>query len=86
METYKMKYRRSGSWLWSCMKNLIGHRYDSSTNKMVFYFANGSLREVAEWNNCECFLDTDWVIWTKKQMEKEAGQTIPLTIQDPKMR
>jgi len=49
-------------------------------NKMVLYFPNGALKTVAMWENCELKLDVDWVLFTKKRMEKESGQDIKLSV------
>ena len=49
-------------------------------DKMVLYFPNGALKTVADWANCELKLDVDWVLFTKKRMEKESGQDIKLSV------
>jgi len=83
MGTYNAKYRRITSTFgnWTKLKDLIGHQYEEKQNKIVFYFKDGSLQEVARWDDCEIFLGTDWVLWTKNRMEKESQQTIKLNVE-----
>ena len=49
-------------------------------NKMVLYFPNGALKTIANWDSCELKLDVDWVLFTKRRMEKESGQDIKLSV------
>lgn len=50
----------------------------TNKNKMILFFEDGSLRTISDWENCELKLGTDWVLFTKKNMEKESGQNINL--------
>ena len=82
MDVYSAKWKRLGLFSrWKTEKDLIGHRYEKDQNKMVFFYKNGSVKEVAEWLSCEIHLGTDWVLWTKNSMEKEANQAIKLNVQ-----
>jgi hypothetical protein len=83
MNTYTAKYRRVTDKIrvWTKVKNLIGHKWFQEQNKMVFYFKDGSLKEVAKWTDCEIHLAKDWVLWTKEQMEREANQSIKLNVE-----
>ena len=74
---YKISYKRGLFWKEITVK---GHRYEPQYDKMVLYFADGSIREIPQWSKCEVFLDTDWVLAVKKDMESKAGQSIPLTV------
>jgi hypothetical protein len=74
---YKIRYKRR--FLWKEI-TVTGHRYEPSTDKMVLYFADGSIKELPQWSKCEVFLGTDWVLAVKKDMESKAGQSIPLTV------
>ena len=76
--TYSIKVRRR--WFWKTYKKLIGHGIDKDQNKMQLFFSNGSIMEIKDWDKCEIFLGTDWVIWTKNQMERETGQNIKLNV------
>jgi len=49
-------------------------------DKMVLYFPSGALKTIALWENCELKLDTDWVLFTKRRMERESGQDIKLSV------
>lgn len=75
--TYVFKYRRR---FFFRSFVLMGHRWEPDQNKMTLFFPDGSIQEVKEWNKCEMKLGTDWVAFTKKQMELKAGQAIPLTV------
>ena len=74
---YKFKYRRR--LFWKTIK-VIGHHFVAEQDKMCLYLEDGSVREIKEWTKCECQLGVDWVNMTKKQLEKEAGISIPLTV------
>lgn len=76
---YVFKYRRRV--FWSSVK-VIGHNYDQPQNKMVLFLPDGSIREIANWSQCEASLGTDWVLARKKQLEQQSGQTIPLSVGD----
>ena len=52
----------------------------TNRNKMILFFEDGSLRTISDWENCELKLGTDWVLFTKKNMEKESGQNINLDV------
>lgn len=82
MNTYTVKYQRKGQLLRRTLKGLIGHRYDETVGKMVFYFEDGSIQEVPHWHECGIMLGKDWVLYTKRQMEKQAGQPIPLAVEE----
>jgi len=73
--TYIFRYRRK--FLWKS-HIVMGHAYDGAQDKMVLFFANGSVREVARWRDCEARLGTDWVLAQKKSLEEQTGQTIPI--------
>jgi hypothetical protein len=59
---------------------VIGHQYDNNQDKMVLYLEDGGVREIKKWKDCECFLGSDWVASTKKNLESKVGQTIPLNV------
>ena len=83
MGTYIVRYRRQTNKFprWVKLKDLIGHKFEEKQFKMVFYFKDGSLVEVANWQNCEIKLGVDWVLWTKNNMERESQQTIKLNVE-----
>lgn len=60
--------------------SVAGHRHDVEQDKMILYYADGSLREIARWKECECRLGTDWVIVVQKNMAAQAGQPIQLEV------
>lgn len=80
MDSYVFKYQRIGRHFLEKIKDCVGHRYDQGQDKMVVYFKDGSLREIVRWKDCGIYLGTDWVLFTKKNMEKESGQPVKLTV------
>jgi hypothetical protein len=76
--TYKFKWKRRV--FWKTYKKCIGHKYYSDMNRMDIFFENGSIKSIPNWSSCYLKLDTDWVLFTKKQMEDESGQDIKLKV------
>ena len=58
-KVYKLKWRRGDFGFWHSL-NVIGHQYETSSNKLICYFPDGGLREIAHWNDCEIILGSDW--------------------------
>jgi hypothetical protein len=56
---YKLKWRRGDFGFWHTLK-VIGHQYETGSNKLICYLPDGGLREVAHWNDCEITLGSDW--------------------------
>ena len=56
---YKLKWRRGDLGFWHTLK-VIGHQYETGSNKLICYFPEGGLREIAHWNDCEMLLGSDW--------------------------
>ena len=56
---YKLKWRRGDLGFWHSL-NVIGHQYETGSNKLIVYFPDGGLREIAHWNDCELLLGSDW--------------------------
>ena len=56
---YKLKWRRGDLGFWHSAK-VIGHQYETKSNKLILYFPDGGLREIAHWNDCELLLGSDW--------------------------
>lgn len=76
---FEIKYKKSNSWFWK-KKKVIGLNSIKDLDRMVLFFPDGSIEEIAEWSKHDCRLGLDWVNFQKKQMEKESGQTIPTTV------
>ena len=68
---YKLKWRRGDFGLWHSAK-VIGHQYETGSNKLILYFPEGGLREIAHWNDCEMLLGSDW----SKLTIVESGNTV----------
>ena len=58
-KVYKLKYRRGDFGIWHTIK-VIGHQYESDSNKLICYLPDGGLREIAHWSDCEIILGADW--------------------------
>ena len=56
---YKLKWRRGDFGFWHSL-DVIGHQYETGSNKLICYFPDGGLREIAHWNYCELALGSDW--------------------------
>lgn len=74
---YKFKFRRK--WFWKTL-DVVGHKYDEKQDKMIIYLKKGGLQEIKNWKNCEVKLGMDWMLETKKEMEKTVGQNIPMDV------
>lgn len=74
---YKFHWKRRFFWK---SKTVIGHSFTADQDKMVLYYPNGEVQEIAKWSKCEVYLGVDWVLAVKKNMEKEAGQAISLAV------
>jgi hypothetical protein len=83
MKVYSIKWKRLKKLFWSTEKNVIAHRLDKDQDKLVMYFPDGGLKEVQDWRSCQIKLATDWVLYTKSNMEKEAGQAVKLNVDAP---
>ncbi len=75
---YVFKYRRYLFWK---KETVIGHGYDAAQNKIVLYYPDGGIKEIANWSKCEVRLGSDWVLSVKKNMEKKAGHPISLAVE-----
>lgn len=77
MNWYNFKFKRF--FITRTIKS-IGHRYDQENKRMDVYHSDGSITSIPKWDQCTLYLGTDWVLFTKKQIEKEAGQKINLEV------
>ena len=75
MNSYKFKFRK---FLFKKSISAVGHKYQAELNRMDVFHVDGSITSLASWSKYDLFLGTDWVLYTKKQMEKESGQKIEL--------
>ena len=49
-------------------------------NAMILYYENGSIERIANWNEYDLKLNTDWVLATKKQIVCEIGQDVKINM------
>ena len=73
--TYKFKYK-CGRFYKSV--SVIGHKYNKELDRMILMFKDGGIMEIASWSCYDCKLGKDWALAVKKEMEKQAGQSIPV--------
>jgi hypothetical protein len=78
MQSYKFTHRKR--WFWKSIK-ASGHKYYPEMDRMDVFHVDGSITSLAQWSKYDLKLGTDWVLFTKKQMEKESGQRIDLAVQ-----
>ena len=74
---YKFYYRKR--FFWKSI-DVVGHQLDKIMDRMDLYLLNGLIMSISGWHLYDLKLKADWVLDTKKQMEKEAGQQISLNI------
>jgi len=79
---YKFIYKKDNSWFWKT-KIVKGHsietdRNGSLTGGMTLYYPDGSIERIANWQNYNLKLGTDWLLACKEQAEREAQKKIQL--------
>lgn len=74
---YKFRYKKT--WLTRTIV-AIGHRWDKESDRMDVYHQTGAITSIAEWRKYTLYLGTDWVAFTKTQLEKESGQNVKLAV------
>lgn len=72
---FKFSYKRS--LFWHTYK-VTGFKPNAEANRMLLYFEDGSILEIAQWSKCDCRLGADYFHLLHKKMESEAGMPIPL--------
>lgn len=77
--TFKIRYKKSRSWFWTT-RTITGFNLIKEQDRFVLFFQDGSIQELAKWSEHDCKLGVDWVLFQKKQMEKESGQPITLAV------
>jgi hypothetical protein len=77
MNSYKFKYKKG--WFYKTIQ-ASGHKYYQDLNRMDIFHIDGSITSIGEWDKCDLKLGQDWLLFTKKDMEKQSGQKIDLTI------
>jgi hypothetical protein len=74
---YEVKYRKSGAWIWK--KEICkGHVLNQELNRMDLHLKRGGIVSITKWSEYDLRLGADWLLATKKQLEKEASQNINL--------
>lgn len=70
---FKFSYRRRFFW-----KTFKVSGFACKDDRMALYFSDGAQLEIAKWSECDCRLGADYFNFRHKQMQKEAGQAIPV--------
>lgn len=73
--TYIFKYSRGLFWK---TQTVVGHQYHEAQDKMLLFYADGGIREIRNWKNCEVRLGADWCLALKNSMENQTGTSIPV--------
>ena len=71
---YTFKYKRH--FFYKSLKSVVGHHHHASTDRMDVHFQNGSILSIPIWSKCYLKLGSDFFIFQKKELEKQAGQQI----------
>ena len=71
--SYIFKYKRRFFWH---KKKVAGHTYLKDMDRMDIFFEDGSVYSISQWSKYDLILGVDWVLYTKKQMEKESASKI----------
>lgn len=79
MQEYTITYKYSKNWFWK-KQTVTGHSYQKDIDKLVLFKKDGSIEEVPEWSKHHVKLGVDFIAAQKKQMEKETGADIKLSI------
>lgn len=79
--TYTFRYKRSLFAFWH-KKEVIGHSLETfgltkePTGAMILYLPDSTVYRIPNWKDCYMYLDKSWLLFQKKSMENESGQTI----------
>ena len=76
--TYKFQWKRR--WKWNSLKKVVGHKFTAELDRMDVFQESGSVYSIPKWSECSLKLGTDWVLFTKNNMEEESGQDIKLKV------
>ena len=72
---YNFKYKRR--FFWRTIKNVKGHSLNTSTGHMEI-FLDAGIRSIHKWSNCDLKLGSDFILFQKDSMEKQANTSINL--------
>jgi hypothetical protein len=57
---------------------VVSNYFVENENRMILVFEDGSVYGIPKWSECSLWLGTDWVRAKQKEMERQAGQSVPL--------
>ena len=58
----------------------IGHKYIPEMDRMDVHHHDGSITSFGRWSLYDLKLGQDWVLYTKRQIELESGQSVTLKL------
>lgn len=76
---YAFKWRRIGG-EWEIEPKVLQHSLSQESDKLVLEFADGGLREIPRWKECELILGADWRAFRRKQLAKEVNHTLKVEV------
>lgn len=74
--SYTLKYKRK--FFWETIKNVIGHNLDSTEHDRYVIYKKDEILTIPKWSECSLKLGSDFMLFQKNEMEKEANQDIKL--------
>ena len=76
---YTVQWKRLGEWLFRKEKDCVGHQYQPHPlDRMNIKFADGSVKEIPKWSECQCVFGVDYHAAMIASMSEQAGQQIPV--------
>ena len=78
MNTYKFKFKKG--FFWKVIKS-VGHNLHQDLDRMDVFEEDGSIYSISSWSKYDLFLGIDWVLFTKKKMEKDSGHQISIALE-----
>lgn len=76
---YIFKFKKQSSLFWKKIR-AIGHMTHPESNRMDVFLEDGSIYSIGSWDKFDLSLGLDFITQQKRDMEREAGTTIPLNV------
>ena len=61
-------------------KGTLLQKIQKPLNSMILYLEDGTINRIAQWDTYDLNLGIDWVLVTKDNMKRDAGQDIPFNM------
>lgn len=69
------RFKFKGSLFWR-KRTVIGYSPVAAADRMILFFEDGGIEEIAGWSGYHAKMGPDWVLAMKTKMEKEAGTAV----------